>query len=82
MIEIGLKKLANINIRYDNRGAISLAENPILYTRTKHIDMWQAIRENKLCLKHVPTADMAADILTKILPKFKHYKYIEFLGLK
>jgi len=85
--ELGFNELTDINIFCDNRGAISLAENPVMHTRTKHIDIRhhfvrQAIKEKKLRLEHVPTADMTADIFTKALPKIKHIKCVGLLGLR
>jgi len=87
MSELGFENLANINVLCDNCGAISLTTNLVMHTRTKHIDIRhhfvrQAIKENKFCLKHVSTANMAADVFKKALPKLKHYKCIEILGLK
>lgn len=87
MAELGLKAMTDVSILCDNRGAINLAENPVMHSRTKHIDIRhhfvrQAIKEDKLRVKHVPTADMAADIFTKALPKSKHIKCMECLGLK
>lgn len=87
MTELGLKAMTDVSILCDNRGAINLAENPVMHSRTKHIDIRhhfvrQAIKEDKLRVKHVPTADMAADIFTKALPKPKHIKCMECLGLK
>jgi len=55
--ELGLNELTDINIFCDNHGAISLAENPVMYMRTKHIDIrhhfvHQMIKENKLRLEY------------------------------
>jgi len=55
-----------------------------MHTRTKYIDIChhfvrQAIKEKKLHLEHIPTADMTMDIFTKALPKIKHIKCMELL---
>lgn len=58
----------------DNQGAIALARNPEFHQRTKHIGIiYHFIREriasNELTLKYLATHDMAADFLTKSLPR-------------
>jgi hypothetical protein len=56
---------------YSN-GAISVAKNPILHSKTKHIEVrYHFLRDNvekgKIALVHVPTLDQLADIFTKPL---------------
>jgi hypothetical protein len=41
----------------------------------------EAIVNNSISVVHVPEKDIA-DVLTKGLDKFKHYKLIEMMGLK
>jgi hypothetical protein len=52
--------------------AISIAKNPVLHSKTKHIEVrYHFLRHNvekrKIALIHVPTHDQLADILTKPL---------------
>jgi hypothetical protein len=52
--------------------AISIAKNPVLYSKTKHIEVrYHFLRDNvdkgKIALIHVPTHDQLADIFTKPL---------------
>lgn len=63
----------------DNISALALAANPVLHSRTKHVDVdFHFIREpvaNKsIKLQHVSSAANVADIFTKSLPKhrFRH----------
>jgi hypothetical protein len=54
----------------DNTSAISVAKNPILHSKTKHIEVrYHFTRDNvekgNIDLIHVPTHDQLADILTK-----------------
>ena len=61
--------------------------HPEFHTRTKHIDIRYhyirgAIVYNSISVVHVPTEENIADVLTKGLDKFKHYKLIEMMGLK
>ena len=56
----------------DNLSTIALASNPVLHSRTKHIELdlhfvRDKVASNLIDLRHVPTLDQAADILTKPL---------------
>lgn len=55
---------------YDNLSAVSLAHNPVLHSRTKHMEMDIHFVRDKVIAQtlkvlHIPTADQLADILTK-----------------
>jgi hypothetical protein len=63
----------------DNQGALELARNPRLNTRTKHIDVhYHFVRERLEAghfeLIYIPTGDNLADLLTKNLPKPRHHE--------
>lgn len=86
LLELGFGEIAKISIFCDSNGAIKLAENPIFHNRTKHIDVRhhfvrEAIEQELIKVNHVSTEDMAADILTKGLPKAKHRRCMKLLGL-
>ena len=71
----------------DNQGAIALVKNPEFHARTKHIDISihyvrQLAEDDKIDVQYVPTKDMAADCLTKPLPKQKHEANIAQMGLR
>jgi hypothetical protein len=56
----------------DSTSAISVAKNPVLHSRTKHIEVrYHFLRDNvekgNIDLIHVPTEKKLADILTKPL---------------
>jgi hypothetical protein len=56
----------------DSTSAISFAKNPVLHSRTKHIEVrYHFLRDNiekgNIDLIHVPTEKQLADILTKPL---------------
>jgi hypothetical protein len=62
-----------ISLFCDNQGAVLLSANGIQHKRTKHIDLRHHFIREVVCdglvvIKHVPTAEMIADILTKNLP--------------
>lgn len=56
----------------DNASAISLAYNPVLHSKNKHIDIdvhyiRDCAKTNSISLKHISSSDQLADILTKPL---------------
>jgi hypothetical protein len=56
----------------DSTSAISVAKNPVLHSKTKHIELrYHFLRDNvekgKIALIHVPTHDQLADIFSKPL---------------
>jgi hypothetical protein len=70
----------------DNQGAITLAGNPGVHQRSKHIDVrYHFIRDEvekgALVLEYIPTAAQIADVLTKGLPGPKHKDNCRRLGI-
>ena len=69
-----------VDLHADNKGAISLTENPEFHRKTKHIEVrWHWIREKverkEIVISYISTKEMLADGLTKALsPKmFKEF---------
>ena len=63
-----------IKLYCDNKSAISIAHNPVLHDRTKHVEVdkhfiREKIERGQICISYVPTTEQPADILTKGLPK-------------
>jgi hypothetical protein len=61
-----------IPLQCDSTSAISVAKNPVLHSKTKHIEVkYHFLRDNvekgKIAMIHVPTHDQLADIFTKPL---------------
>lgn len=82
--EIGLPQ-DTTKIYEDNQPCIKISENPINSKRSKHIHVrWFFIREKtetkELKLVYLPTADMAADCLTKNLDRIKVKKFRNILS--
>jgi hypothetical protein len=80
-------KPRTIDMFADNQGAIYLAKNPTNHSRTKHINIHyhyvrDLLREGKVTLSYVPTAENVADIMTKGLTKETHEKFTMELGVR
>lgn len=57
----------------DNTSTVALSANPILHSRTKHIELdlffvREKVLNKSLSVQHVPTLDQAADIFTEAVP--------------
>jgi hypothetical protein len=66
------EEYTHVPLQCDSTSAISVAKNPVLHSKTKHIKVrYHFLRENvekgKIALIHVPTHDQLADIFTKPL---------------
>ena len=85
--EIGYRKRhLPVTILGDNQGAIALAKNPHDNRRSKHIDVryhWirNHVNEGNFILNWIPTAEMAADGLTKPLPTPGFIRFKSMIGL-
>lgn len=86
LLELGHSEKAKINVLCDNTGAIKLAENPVFHSRTKHIDIRhhyvrEALEKGIITIEYLETNEMAADVLTKGLPRSKYEKCLRLLGI-
>jgi hypothetical protein len=75
------EEYTHVPLQYDRTSAISVAKNPVLHYKTKHIEVrYHFLRDNvekgKISLIHVPTHDQLADIFTKPLDQatFTHLR--------
>lgn len=71
----------------DNQGAIALTENDKFHPRTKHIDIKyhfvrDSVNKGDCNFLHIPTAEQAADGLTKPLGKVQFLRFVDQLHLK
>ena len=79
-------QLKKIPILCDNTSAISITENPVHHSRTKHIDIrYHFIREHVLKgdieMFFVPTDEQVADIFTKALDESTFKRLVLELGM-
>jgi len=63
-----------------------MVKNPQFHQQSKHIDIWyhwicDEITKETINLESCRDPDQTADILTKALPKPKHRKHINDMGL-
>jgi hypothetical protein len=70
----------------DNQSAIQVGKNPEHHGCMKHLDLqffWlrNIVSAGQIALRYVPTADMAADLLTKGLARVKVAAAVAQLGL-
>lgn len=71
----------------DNKGAISVAHNPIFHDRTKHVEVDKHFIKEKLdngliCMPYIPTIEQIANILTKGLQKKQFENLINKLTME
>lgn len=76
-----------IRIYCDNKVVISIAHNPVLHDRTKHIEVDKHFIKEKIdtgaiCIPYRPTTEQIADVLTKELPMKQFDKLIDKLAME
>lgn len=74
------------DMRVNNEGCMSLAQNQNLNERTKHIEIkfnfvLGKIKDGTIVLRYVSTKMNAPDILTKILPRAEQNSNQSMLGM-
>ena len=70
----------------DNQPAIALAKNPILYDRSKHIDVkFHFLRDcvdgGQVVIEFVETGQQLADVLTKLLGRLRLMELKKMIGM-
>ena len=87
LAELGFRKRSTpVTLYADNQGSIALSNNPEFHRRTKHIDVrfhWirEAVSMKQLQIIYIPTAEMAADGLTKSLPAPGFLEFRRMIGM-
>ncbi|GJT35036.1 hypothetical protein Tco_0925455 [Tanacetum coccineum] len=66
--------LNDVPVLCDNKGAIDLSKNPVLHSRTKHIEirhhfLRDNVQKGNISIEKVASEDNIADILTKPLKR-------------
>ena len=83
---LGIKLDGPVKLLGDNQGANALAKNPTYHARTKHIGgrqrfLSEMVEQRIIEVSYIPTADMAADTLTKALPRDSYDSFMSLMGL-
>jgi len=78
--------LNHIPLKCDNTSAINLTKNPIMHSRTKHIEirhhfLRDHISKGNYEIEYVDTNHQLADIFTKPLAKDRFYELRRDLGI-
>jgi hypothetical protein len=86
LAKLGYDTSGAVPLLMDNQSAIQVARNPKHHGRMKHLNLhyfWlcNEVVKGHLALRYIPTAEMAADILTKALACVKVKTAREQLGL-
>lgn len=82
---MGLEHLPPILLCCDNQAALSIASNPVLHKRTKHLEIdchyiKDKIKADEVVTQHVPSHSQIDDILTKELPTKQHHSFLKLMG--
>ena len=75
-----------VRLKVDNKSAISLARNPVMHDRSKHIELrYHFIRDcvetNRIELEYVATEFQLADMLTKPLGRVRLQQLRSSIGM-
>lgn len=77
-----------LTIECDNSRIVDLinSEDTPFDTKLRYVDIhghWlrQEVKEGRIRIRWVPTGQMVADGLTKVLPRQKHEAFVKMLGL-
>jgi hypothetical protein len=70
----------------DNEGAIAMAKNSQFHQRSKHVNIkWHLIKDkikyNQVQIESCCDYEQTADVLTKPLPRAKHFQHTREMGL-
>ncbi|KAJ5910747.1 uncharacterized protein N7473_000050 [Penicillium subrubescens] len=79
---IAFKPSHTITLRCDNQQTVTLLtfEHAKIDTKLRHVDkMGTEVSKGRISIKWVPTARMAADGLTKLLPRQKHDEFVKMM---
>ena len=85
LLDYGIKE-SKTPLMLDSTSAISIIQNPVQFSRTKHIEIRyhfirDAYEKGKIDMKYVPSADQIADVFTKALDSAPFQNLVSRLGM-
>ena len=80
--ELGFKQELPTTIKGNTNGSISMARNPQFHNGAKHITIWYHRVQDVTNEGIIKIDPCRADVLTKALHCFKHWKHITEMGMK
>jgi hypothetical protein len=80
------RKTETIELKVDNKSALTLAKNLVFHEKSKHIQIKyhfirSCLKEGSVKASHISTEDQLADILTKSLGRVKFHELRAQIGL-
>ncbi|KAD5803553.1 hypothetical protein E3N88_14913 [Mikania micrantha] len=80
--DLGFEQKESTTIYCDNKSAINLSKNPVMHSRSKHIELKhhffrEMVMQKQVSLEYCSTHSQLADVLTKSLcrEKFVYFRY-------
>lgn len=85
--KISFQQIESTTFYSNSQNAIALSANPRFHSRSKHVDTqyhftWEKLQAKHIHLRYIYIVEMTADILTKSLPKEKHFHHVSNLGME
>jgi hypothetical protein len=87
LAELGFHQKEPMQILTNNQGSISLMKNLVHHSRLKHIDIShhyvrELVSTSVVAFEYYSTNEIYVDLLTKRIPRSKHYQCMEKIGLQ
>ena len=84
--DLEIKYTDPINLYYNNKATIQIAQNPVQHDRTKHVEIdhnfiKERLDQKIICFPFVNSANQLADVLTKAVSNKDFYRMIGKLGM-
>ena len=81
------REISPLQLRGDNQAALTLVKDAHVHERSKHIDIayhhiWDLHQRNQIKVDFMPSQDMFADGLTKLLPRQNFKDFMNQLRLE